>query len=84
VKHTQLMIFINVYPYNVGIHIILTLALLYILGVTCFIRKYCQPLELNSNVHNYNTRRRMDIHIKSYKTDIYKKSVINIGTDLFH
>jgi hypothetical protein len=29
---------------------ILTLAPLYILEVTCFIRKYCQSLELNSNI----------------------------------
>jgi hypothetical protein len=34
---------------------ILTLASIYIVEVTCFIRKYCQSLELNSNVHNYNT-----------------------------
>jgi hypothetical protein len=33
---------------------ILTLASLYVLEVTCFIIKYCQSLELNSNVHNYN------------------------------
>ena len=59
---------------------ILTLASLYRLEVTCFIRKYCQSLEINSIVHNYNTQRKMDIHIQSYKTDIYKKSVINMGT----
>jgi hypothetical protein len=34
---------------------ILTLASLYIFEVTCFIRKYCQPLEQNSQVHQYNT-----------------------------
>jgi hypothetical protein len=34
---------------------ILTLASLHILEVTCFIRKYCQSLELNSHVHNCNT-----------------------------
>jgi hypothetical protein len=58
---------------------ILTLASLYILEVTCFIRKYCQSLELNSHVHNYNTRRKMDFHVQSCKTDIYEKSVINMG-----
>jgi hypothetical protein len=50
---------------------ILTLASLYILEVTCFIRKYCQSQELNSSVQNYNTRRKMYTHIQSYKTDIY-------------
>ena len=63
---------------------ILTLASLHILEVTCFIRKYCQSLELNSNVHNYNIRRKVDIHIQSYKTDIYKKSVINMGTKVYN
>ena len=42
---------------------ILTLVSLHILEVTCFMRKYCQSVELNSNVHNYNTQRKMDIHI---------------------
>jgi hypothetical protein len=34
---------------------------LYILEVTCFIRKYCQSLDLNSNIHKYNTQKKMDI-----------------------
>jgi hypothetical protein len=32
----------------------------------------------------YNTQRKMDIHIQSYKTDIYKNCVINMGTKLYH
>jgi hypothetical protein len=63
---------------------ILTLASLYILEVTCFIRKYCQSLEINSHVHNYNTQRKMDFHVQSYKTDIYKNSVINMGTKVYN
>jgi cell division protein FtsX len=49
---------------------ILTLASIYTVEVTCFIRKYCQSFELNSNVHNYNTQKKKDIHIQSNKTDI--------------
>jgi len=52
---------------------ILTLALLYILEVICFIRKFHQFVELNSNVHIHNTGRKMDIHIQSYNTELYKK-----------
>jgi hypothetical protein len=64
---------------------ILTLASLHILEVICFIRKYRQSVELNSNVHTYNTRRKMDIHIQSYNTEIYKKkSVINTGTKVYN
>jgi hypothetical protein len=44
-----------------------------ILTLICFIRKYHQSVELNSNVHIYNTQRKMDIHIQSYNTEIYKK-----------
>jgi hypothetical protein len=35
-------------------------------------------------IHNYNTRRKMDIHSQSYKTDIYKKNVINMGTKVYN
>ena len=52
---------------------ILTLPLLYILEVTRYIRKYCQYLELNGFIYNHNTRRQKDIHIKSCKTEMYKK-----------
>jgi len=61
-----------------------TLASLYILEVNCFIRKYCQSLQQNSKVHNYNTRRKMDIHVKLHNTEVYKKSVINMDTKLYN
>jgi hypothetical protein len=63
---------------------ILTLASLCIFEVTCFIRKYCQSLEQNSEVHQYNTQRKLDIHVKLQKTEIYKKSVINMGTKVYN
>jgi hypothetical protein len=31
----------------------------------------------------HNTRRKIDIHVQSYKTDLYKRSVINMGTKLY-
>jgi hypothetical protein len=61
---------------------ILTSVSLYIMEVICYIKKHHQPVELNVNVHNYNTRRKMDIHIQSYNTDLYKRSVINMGNKL--
>jgi hypothetical protein len=36
-------------------------------------------LEQNSKVHQYNTRRKLDIHVKLQKTEIHKKSKINMG-----
>jgi len=52
---------------------ILTLVSLYILEVICYIRKHHQYVELNSNIHTYNTRRKMDIHIQVYSTDLFKR-----------
>jgi hypothetical protein len=63
---------------------ILTLVSLYILEVICYIRKHQQFVELNSNFHTYNTRRKTDIHIQSYSTDLCKRSVINMGTKLYN
>ena len=56
----------------------------YIFELTCFIRKYCQSLEQNSEVHQQNTRRKLDIHVKLQKTEIYKKSEINMGTKVYN
>jgi hypothetical protein len=58
---------------------ILTIALLYILEVIRYLRRHQQFVELNSNIHTYNTQRKMDIHIQSYKTALYKRSAVNMG-----
>jgi Lhr-like helicase len=63
---------------------ILTISSLYILEVISYLRRHQQFLELNSNIHTYNTRRKMDIHIQSYKTDLYKRSVLNMGSKLYN
>jgi hypothetical protein len=47
-------------------------------------KKHHQPVELNVNFHNYNTQSKIDIHIQSYNTDFYKRSVINMGTKLYN
>jgi len=41
-------------------------------------------LEQNSQVHRYNTGRKLDIHVKLQKNEIYKKSVINMGTKMYN
>jgi hypothetical protein len=63
---------------------ILTIVSLYILEVTSYLTRHHQFIELNSNVQAYNTRRKRDIHIQSYKTDLYKRSVINMGSKLYN
>jgi hypothetical protein len=63
---------------------IFTMVSLYTLEVICYIRKHHQFVELNSNIPTYNTRRKMDIHIQSYNTELYRRNVINVGTKLYN
>jgi hypothetical protein len=35
-------------------------------------------------VHQHNTRRKLDIHVKTQKMELYKKSVINMGTRVYN
>jgi hypothetical protein len=63
---------------------ILTLVFLYVLEVICYIKRYCQSLELNADVNKYDTRRKMDIHVQSSRTDKNKNSVISMGTKLYN
>jgi len=51
---------------------ILTIVSLYILEVISYLRRHHQFVELNSNVQAYNTRRKRDIHIQTYKTDLQR------------
>jgi hypothetical protein len=52
--------------------------------VICYIRKHHQFVDLNSNIHAHNAWRKMGIHIQSHNTDLYKRSVINMGTKLYN
>jgi len=63
---------------------LVSLYTLYIMEVICYIRKHHQFVDLNANIHAHNTRRKMDIHIQSHNTDLYKRSVINMGTKLYN
>ena len=63
---------------------ILTVVSLYILEVISYLRRHHQFVELNSNIHTYNTQRKKDIHIQSIKTDFYKRSVVDMGYKLYN
>jgi len=54
------------------------------IGSDFFLRKYYQSLKQNFKVHRYNTQRKMDIHVKLQNTEVYKKSVINMGTKVYN
>jgi len=63
---------------------ILTLISLHIMEVICYIRKHHQFVDLHLNIQAHNTQRKMNIHIQSYNNDLYKRSVINMGTKLYN
>jgi hypothetical protein len=50
----------------------------------CFIKKYKGSLEQNVQVHNYNTRKKMDLHVHYCRKDLFKKSVVNMGNKLYN
>jgi hypothetical protein len=62
---------------------ILTLPSLYILEVTCFIKKYNDGMAKNLDIHNYNTWRKLDFHVQHCNTVLFKRSVINMGISLY-
>jgi hypothetical protein len=48
----------------------------------CYIDKFSKHLAYNSQLHNYNTRGKNDLHIQACNTALYQKSIINSGTKL--
>jgi hypothetical protein len=47
-------------------------------------KKHYQLVELNSNIHTYNTQKKIDIYIQSYSTAFYARSVTNMATKLYN
>jgi hypothetical protein len=58
---------------------ILTVTSLYVLEVICFMKKYKSWVEQNVHVHDYNMRKKMDLHVLQCNTNLFKRSVINMG-----
>ena len=58
---------------------ILTVTSLYILEVVCFLKKYKSAVQKNEQIHDHNTKRNMNLYIKPCNTNLYTKSVINMG-----
>jgi hypothetical protein len=60
-----------------------TVTSLYVLE-TCFMKKYKGGTPANSVIHDYNTRGKSDLHVRSCRTSIFQTSVVNMGTKLFN
>jgi hypothetical protein len=63
---------------------ILSVACLYILDIVCYIKQHKQSLEQNAQIHRYDTRRRLDLHVHFCNTDLFWKSVINREIRLYN
>jgi hypothetical protein len=50
----------------------------YVLETVCYIKKHKDSLEQNVQFHNYNTGRKLDLHIQFCNMDLFKKSVVNM------
>jgi hypothetical protein len=62
--------------------IYLTVACLYIQEIVCYIKKYKDTLEQNVQFHNYDTQRKLDLHVQFCNTDLFRRSVVNMGIRL--
>jgi hypothetical protein len=58
---------------------ILSVACLYILEIVCYVKKYKDSLEQNVQFRNYDMQRKLDLHVQFYNTDIFRRSVVNMG-----
>jgi hypothetical protein len=41
-------------------------------------------LRINSDIYEYNTRRKCDFYVPSYNTSLFKRSVMNMGIRLYN
>jgi hypothetical protein len=63
---------------------VLTLPSLYILQVVCFIKKHKYVMVKSSDIHNYKTQRKLNLHVQYCNTVLFKKSVMNMGISLYN
>ncbi|PNF34312.1 hypothetical protein B7P43_G15814 [Cryptotermes secundus] len=63
---------------------ILTITSLYIIEVLCYFKRYNIYTTRNTDLYEYNTRRKDDLHVQQCNTSVFKKSVINVGIKLYN
>jgi len=52
--------------------------------MVCWIKYYRGKLELNSDVHDHNTRHKTDLHPLTCRTNLTKNNGLNMGITLFN
>ena len=71
------------YTYFYGIQN-LSVALLYILEMLCFIKKFKGNLKHNFHIHCYNARGNIDLDMQSCNTTLLQKSFANVSAKLYN
>ena len=56
----------------------------YIMEMVYQIKINIKELKRNLTIHNYETRQRFDLQTRYCRTDIFKKSITNLGTKLYN
>jgi hypothetical protein len=62
---------------------ILTVTSIFILEVSCYIKKYKGDLKHNCEIHEYNTGSKYDLHTKPRNTSLFQNSVLHMGVRLY-
>jgi hypothetical protein len=57
---------------------------LYISEIVCYIKINIDLLEINTEIHDHNTRQNSDFHNQFCRTSFFKNSVVNIGIKLYN
>jgi hypothetical protein len=52
--------------------------------VICFIKKYMVFIAKNMDIHNYNTRWKLNLHTQHCNTVLFKRSVMNMEISLYN
>jgi len=61
-----------------------TLTSLSILQLLGYVKKHNGKLTQNLSIHDYDMRRRCDIHVQIHNTLLFKKTVISMGIELYN
>jgi hypothetical protein len=57
---------------------------MYISELMCHIKLYIDKLKQNTEIHNRNTRQKLDLHVQFCRTYVLKKGVVNIVIKLYN
>lgn len=63
---------------------ILTITGIYIFKISCFMHKNKKKFKLNTDIHNYQTRRAQEIHISNFNTSSFRKSPYCAGSYIYN